>query len=56
MIVVNVVNGKSVAPKEIINIVEDISLLLLDIREYMIEYCNRNSNRETDVLAKKVIM
>lgn len=34
LIVVNTVNGKSVVPTKIINIVEDIKLLLLGIREH----------------------
>lgn len=53
LIVVNVVNGKIAVPKDIINIVEDIRLILLDIKDYRGEYYSRNLNRETDALAKK---
>lgn len=56
LIVVNVVNGKIAVPKDIINIVEDIRLILLDIKDYREEYYSRNLNRETDALAKKGLM
>lgn len=56
LIVINVVNGKLVVLKKIINIVKDIRLLLLGIREDMVQYCSRNSSRETDALTKKAIM
>lgn len=54
--VVNAVNGKSVVPKKIINIIEDIRLLLVGIKEPTVEYCSRNSNREADTLGKKANM
>lgn len=56
LIVVNVVNGKIAVPKDIINIVEDIRLILLDIKDFRGEYYSRNLNRETDALAKKGLM
>lgn len=56
LIIVNAVNDKSMVPKKIINIIENIRLPLLSIKEHRMEYCNRYSNRQTDALAKKVIM
>lgn len=53
---VNALNGKLLVPKEIINIIEDITLLLVGIREHRVEYCSRNSNMEADTLAKMTNM
>lgn len=47
--VINAVNGKLVVPKEIINVVEDIRLLLVSIKR--VEYSSRNFNREVNTLA-----
>lgn len=56
MIVVDALNGKITVPKDIINIVEDIRLTLSNIKDYRVEYCSRNLNREADALAKKALM
>lgn len=53
MIVVNALNSKIAVPKDIINIVEDIRLTY--IKDYGVEYCSRNLNREADALAKKAL-
>lgn len=34
-------NGKIVVPKDIINIVKDIRLILLNIKDHRVEYCNK---------------
>lgn len=36
IIVVNVINDKIVLPKDIINIIEDIRLILLNIKDYRV--------------------
>lgn len=56
MIVVNAVNDKIVVRKNIINIIENIRLILLNITDYRMEYCNRNLNTEIDALTKKDLM
>lgn len=40
------------APKEIVNLVEDIRKLLVLSRESRIEYCNSVINTEADILVK----
>lgn len=52
-LVVNIINGRIAVPKEIINLVEDITSLLLYFKETRIEYCSRIINRDADTLAKR---
>lgn len=51
-IVVNTLKGKISIPKEIINLVEDIRGLCCYFKDFVLEYCCRNNNRDADVIAK----
>lgn len=55
-VAVNAIRGRTSVPKEIITIFGDIKILLSTYRDYSMEYCNRVTNRETDVLAKRPSM
>lgn len=51
-VVVNAINEKIGIPNDIINIVENIKCLLTQFSESRLEYCNRISNRDVDILVK----
>lgn len=52
-LVVNSINSKICAHKDIINFVEDIRTLSSIFREIRIMYCNRLINREANRMGKK---
>lgn len=48
-LVANSVSRKIREPKNIINLVEDVNHLLARFSENRLEYCNRKTNRDTDI-------
>lgn len=49
------INGRAIVPEKII-IVEDIKSLLSVSRNYSVDYCSMDINREADILAKRACL
>lgn len=53
---VKAVNRKSVVPKDIINLVEDVRWLFSYFTDFVLEYCSRDDNKQADEITKKAHM